>query len=55
VESSHGAAERTILLGFDAARALASEIARGPGGREVALTITKLEEALHWLEAAKGR
>lgn len=36
-----------------AARAQADTIARGPGGRETALMITKLEEALHWLEAVK--
>lgn len=36
-----------------AARQAALDIARGPGGREMALTITKLEEALHWLNEVK--
>jgi hypothetical protein len=35
------------------ARELAILLARGLGGREVALTITKLEEAHMWAEAAQ--
>jgi len=35
------------------AHALAREINRGEGGREVALAITKLQEALHWLAEVK--
>ncbi len=31
------------------ARQLQDQVGRGPGGRELALTITKLEEALLWL------
>lgn len=34
------------------ARALADHIARGTGGREVALVITKLQEAQSWLKLA---
>lgn len=34
-------------------QALATLINRGPGGRETALTITKLQEALFWLKGIK--
>ncbi len=34
------------------ARRVAEIINRGPGGREVALAITKLQEAEHWLNDA---
>lgn len=30
----------------------AGAINRGPGGREIALVITKIQEALHWTAAA---
>jgi len=33
-------------------KVLADAINRGPGGREVALAITKLEEAFMWLDRA---
>lgn len=36
----------------EALRALAERISRGAGGREVALAITKLEEAFMWLDRA---
>lgn len=38
-----------IHLSYMDARKLADYINRGDGGREVALTITKLQEAKHWL------
>lgn len=38
---------------IDAAKKLAESINRGPGGREVALVITKLEEAALWLRQAQ--
>jgi hypothetical protein len=33
---------------------LADQIARGVGGREIALSLTKLEEARHWAVDAKA-
>lgn len=36
------------------AQAIADEIARGNGGREVALSITKLQEAKMWAGQAVG-
>ena len=42
-----------ISEAIDAARKLAEGINRGPGGREVALVITKLEEAALWLRQAQ--
>lgn len=39
----------------NAAEALAESINRGRGGREVALAITKLEEAALWLSQAAIR
>lgn len=39
----------------NAATALAESINRGKGGREVALAITKLEEAALWLSQAAIR
>ena len=36
------------------ARALAESVNRGPAGREVALAITKLQEAKHWAGEALG-
>jgi hypothetical protein len=38
-----------IAKALDEARKVAAQINRGAGGREMALTITKLEEALMWL------
>ena len=35
------------------AQKLAETIARGPGGREVALTITQLQQAEDWFQRAK--
>lgn len=54
MESPQAAARRTLIEALEAARYLADQIARGPGGREVALTITKLQEALHWLREVEG-
>lgn len=34
------------------ARDVAESIARGPGGREIALAITRLQEARHWVSEA---
>jgi len=39
---------------IQAVRGLAEEINRGPGGREIALCITKLQEAKMWLGQALG-
>ncbi len=39
-------------LDLDRLDALQTNIARGPGGREVALAITKLQEAVMWLRTA---
>jgi flagellar hook-basal body complex protein FliE len=38
---------------LESAQQLAEGVARGPGGRQVALAITKLEEAESWMERAK--
>ena len=37
---------------IDHAQIMAKEIARGPGGREVALAITNLQQAGHWVADA---
>lgn len=37
-----------------AVRGLATQIDRGPGGREISLSITKLQEAKMWLGQALG-
>ncbi len=37
---------------IDHAQIMAKEIARGPGGREVALAITNLQQARHWVADA---
>jgi hypothetical protein len=42
-----------IAVAIVAAQDLAASINRGPGGREVALTITKLQEAEDWGKRAK--
>ncbi len=39
----------------DTLERLAHLIARGTGGREVALAITKLDEASMWLDRAHGK
>lgn len=49
---SAGEVAEAIEIALEKARALADEINRGKGGREVALAITKLQEALHWLAEA---
>ena len=46
-------AEQTLAAALDELRRAADAIARGPGGREVALAITKAQEAQHWLRAAR--
>ena len=50
VPTVHGT--KTLLLSIDAclrqAKALADSVNRGTGGREIALAITKLQEAKHW-------
>ena len=42
-------AELSLRLTLGSLRQLGELIARGPGGREVALAITKVQEAQHWL------
>lgn len=41
--------QQEILKDLEDLRKVAEMIARGPGGREVSLTITKLQEAHSWL------
>lgn len=38
-----------LQVAMGQAQKRAHEISRGPGGREMALVITKLQEAMHWL------
>ena len=40
-----------LLEALVEARAVAEKIGRGAGGREMSLTITKIQEAQHWLTA----
>lgn len=42
-----------IITGQESVLSLAETINRGKGGREVALALTKLEEALLWLRQAR--
>lgn len=44
---------QTIEKNIEEAEKHAASIARGVGGREVALVITKLQEALHWTQQAQ--
>lgn len=50
--NSVGVADKTITTALIHARIAASALERGPGGREVALAITKLQEALFWCNQA---
>jgi hypothetical protein len=45
-------AQAKITEAEKALQAVAKEIARGTGGREIALSITKVQEAQHWLTDA---
>lgn len=44
-----------LQVAIHRAHAASREINRGPGGREIALVITKLQEALHWLGDAEAQ
>lgn len=33
---------------------LSEDVARGPGGREVALAITNIQQGVHWLQHAQS-
>jgi hypothetical protein len=43
-------ADKALTSVTESVRALLTILDRGPGAREAALTLTKLEEARHWLE-----
>lgn len=51
-QHSVGIADKTIITALIQARIAASALERGPGGREMALAITKLQEALFWCNQA---
>lgn len=48
-------AAQWVESAYDAVKEVADEVGRGPGGRELSLAITKLEEAGFWLHKARDR
>jgi hypothetical protein len=45
-------AQKSISIAEDYLSELTQHINRGPGGRELSLAITKMQEAQHWFAAA---